>query len=84
MVDTGTHTGNAPGSEALEQHRESKQWIGHQWQESAYGRWGDHDMRTPLCAVREEDGTFTMIYTAKMKNNGFSAVGKCTLGWAAE
>lgn len=41
----------------------------------------DHDMRTPLCAVREEDGTFTVIYTAAMKAKGFWAVGKCTLGW---
>jgi len=24
------------------------------------------------------------VYTAKMKDNGFSAVGKCTLGWAAK
>jgi hypothetical protein len=42
---------------------------------------GDHDMRTPLCAVREEDGTFTVIYTAKMKDQEFWAMGKCTLGW---
>jgi hypothetical protein len=42
---------------------------------------GDHDMRTALCAVREDDGTFTVIYTAKMKDKGFWAVGKCTLGW---
>ncbi|MBT3191702.1 MAG: hypothetical protein HN341_04025, partial [Verrucomicrobia bacterium] len=42
---------------------------------------GDHNMRTPLCAVREDDGTFTVIYTAKMKDRGFWGVGKCTLGW---
>ena len=42
---------------------------------------GDHDMRTVLCAVREDDGTFTVVYTAKMKDRGFWAVGKCTLGW---
>jgi hypothetical protein len=42
---------------------------------------GDHDMRTPLCAVREDDGTFTVIYTARMKDKPFWAVGKCTLGW---
>lgn len=42
---------------------------------------GDHDMRTALCAIREDDGTFTVIYTAKMKDKGFWAVGKCTLGW---
>jgi len=42
---------------------------------------GDHDMRTPLGAIREDDGTFTVIYTAKMKDKDFWAVGKCTLGW---
>ncbi|MCP4453722.1 MAG: hypothetical protein GY809_19855 [Planctomycetes bacterium] len=48
-------------------------------------RWagdGDHDMRTAVCAVREDDGTFTVVYTAKMKDRGFWAVGKCTLAWA--
>jgi hypothetical protein len=43
-----------------------------------------NDMRTPLCAVREEDGTFTVIYTGKMKDKGFSAVGKCSLAWASK
>ena len=43
---------------------------------------GDHDMRTALCAVREDDGSFTVVYTAKMKDRSFWAVGKCTLGWA--
>jgi hypothetical protein len=52
----------------------SNQWAGK----------GDHDMRTPLCAVREEDGTFTVIYTAKINGSYFSAVGKCTLGWATK
>jgi hypothetical protein len=42
---------------------------------------GDHDMRTALCAIREDDGTFTVIYTSKMKDKKFWAVGKCTLGW---
>lgn len=44
---------------------------------------GDHAMRTPLCAIEEEDGTFTVIYTARMNVNGenFYAIGKCTLGW---
>jgi hypothetical protein len=49
---------------------------GNQWAGGA-----DHDMRTPLCAVREDDGTFTVIYTAKMQKKEFWAVGKCTLGW---
>ncbi|MGE4587094.1 MAG: hypothetical protein AB7D05_07115 [Mangrovibacterium sp.] len=42
---------------------------------------GDHAMRTPLCAIEEEDGTFTVIYTAMMKqeNRVFYAVGKCSL-----
>jgi len=43
---------------------------------------GDHDMRTALCAIREEDGTFTVIYTARMHRKNFWSVGKCTLGWA--
>lgn len=42
---------------------------------------GDHYMRTPLCAIRNDDGTFTVIYTARMKDKDFWAVGKCTLGW---
>lgn len=44
---------------------------------------GDHMMRTPLCAIPEDDGTFTVVYTARMKENGktFYAVGKCSLAW---
>ena len=44
---------------------------------------GDHYTRTPLCAIQEDDGTFTVIYTATMLVDGerFYAVGKCTLGW---
>ena len=44
---------------------------------------GDHYTRTPLCAIQEDDGTFTVIYTAMMLVAGkrFYAVGKCTLGW---
>jgi hypothetical protein len=44
---------------------------------------GDHDTRTPLCAIEEDDGTFTVIYTARMNTNDnvFYAVGKCTLAW---
>ena len=44
---------------------------------------GDHAMRTPLCAIEEEDGTFTVIYTARMnvKDKSFYAIGKCTLAW---
>jgi len=44
---------------------------------------GDHAMRTPLCAIEEDDGTFTVIYTAMMQREGsrFYAIGKCTLAW---
>ncbi len=45
---------------------------------------GDHSMRTPLCAIEEEDGTFTVIYTAltEVNKKRFYAIGKCTIGWA--
>ena len=45
---------------------------------------GDHAMRTPLCAIEESDGTFTVIYTARTQigGNRFYAIGKCTLAWA--
>lgn len=44
---------------------------------------GDHAMRTPLCAIEEEDGSFTVIYTAMTIVGGkkFYAVGKCSLAW---
>jgi len=44
---------------------------------------GDHYTRTPLCAIEEEEGTYTVVYTAMMKVNGknFYAVGKCSLAW---
>lgn len=43
---------------------------------------GDHSTRTPLCAIEEDDGTFTVIYTALMKKMvNFYSVGKCTLTW---
>lgn len=44
---------------------------------------GDHFTRTPLCAIEEEDGTFTVVYTAMKLVNGkrFYAVGKCSLTW---
>jgi len=48
-----------------------------------WGEPGDHYTRTPLCAIEEDDGTFTVIYTAMMKvnNRNFYAIGKCTLAW---
>ena len=52
-------------------------------------RWaepGDHYTRTPLCAIEEADGTFTVIYTARglFENKPFYAVGKCSLAWKQE
>ena len=44
---------------------------------------GNHSARTPLCAIEEDNGTFTVIYTA-LKSQGekkFYAIGKCTLAW---
>lgn len=54
--------------------------------QSATNLWalpGDHYTRTPLCAIEEEDGTFTVVYTAmtKINNKNFYAVGKCSLAW---
>jgi hypothetical protein len=44
---------------------------------------GDHYTRTPLCAIEEEDGSFTVIYTAmtRINDKNFYAIGKCTLAW---
>lgn len=44
---------------------------------------GDHYTRTPLCAIEEADGTFTVVYTAmtKINNKNFYAIGKCVLAW---
>ncbi|MGF2413361.1 hypothetical protein [Ferruginibacter sp.] len=44
---------------------------------------GDHFTRTPLCAIEEDDGTFTVVYTAMRLVQGrrFYAVGKCSLTW---
>jgi hypothetical protein len=54
--------------------------------QSAKNPWaekGDHYTRTPLCAIEEADGTFTVIYTARMKvgDRNFYAIGKCSLAW---
>lgn len=45
---------------------------------------GDHNTRTPLCAIEEDDGSLTVIYTAVIKNNGkpFYAIGTCKLAWS--
>ena len=44
---------------------------------------GDHYTRTPLCAIEEDDGTYTVVYTAMTKVNGknFYAIGKCSIAW---
>jgi hypothetical protein len=44
---------------------------------------GDHATRTPLCAIEEKDGSFTVLYTAMTKKEGkiFYAIGKCSIGW---
>lgn len=54
-----------------------------QSEKNLWGDPGDHAMRTPLCAIEEDDGTFTVIYTSLTTVNGkkFYAVGKCTLAW---
>ncbi len=54
--------------------------------QSAHKIWaepGDHFTRTPLCAIEEDDGTFTVVYTAMKLVNGkrFYAIGKCVLAW---
>ncbi|WP_175418872.1 glycoside hydrolase family protein [Aureibaculum algae] len=49
-----------------------------------WGDDGDHAMRTPLCAIEEDDGSFTIIYTSKITDANqkpFYAIGKCTLKW---
>ena len=54
--------------------------------QSSANRWalaGDHFTRTPLCAIEEANGNFTVVYTAMMKihNKNFYAIGKCSLAW---
>ncbi|WP_202903797.1 hypothetical protein [Neotamlana nanhaiensis] len=48
-----------------------------------WGKEGDHAMRTPLCAIEEDDGTFTVVYTSMVNDDKktFYAIGKCTLAW---
>lgn len=46
---------------------------------------GDHALRTPLGIVTEDDGTFTVLYTAKTRAQSiFYAIGRCKLGWKSE
>jgi hypothetical protein len=57
-----------------------------QFENDLWGKEGDHAMRTPLCAIEEEDGTFTVVYTSLIndEDNKFYAIGKCTLAWKKE
>lgn len=54
-----------------------------QAEDNLWAEAGDHAMRTPLCAIEEDNGTFTVIYTARMQlnNKKFYAIGKCVLAW---
>jgi len=54
-----------------------------QFEDRAWVKDGNHSLRTPLCAIEEDDGTFTVIYTGLMdlREEAFYAVGKCTLAW---
>jgi len=54
-----------------------------QFDDDLWGKHGDHSMRTPLCAIEEEDGTFTVVYTSMINSDEkrFYAIGKCTLAW---
>jgi hypothetical protein len=54
-----------------------------QYKDNLWAPPGDHVTRTPLCAIEEIDGTFTVIYTAiiKVNDKNFYAVGKCSLAW---
>ncbi len=54
-----------------------------QHKENIWAENGDHFTRTPLCAIEEYDGTFTVVYTAMILVNGkrFYALGKCVMEW---
>jgi hypothetical protein len=54
-----------------------------QFENDLWGKEGHHAMRTPLCAIEEEDGSFTVVYTCLMNDDEktFFAIGKCTLAW---
>lgn len=43
----------------------------------------DHATRTPLGAIEEEDGTFTVVYTARYDKDGrvFFGLGRVVLAW---
>ncbi|MCW3807366.1 hypothetical protein [Plebeiibacterium marinum] len=64
-------------------HWSKEKRIKAQSNDQIWAKDGDHAMRTPLCAIEEEDGTFTVLYTAMMKKEGnnFYAIGKCVIAW---
>ena len=64
-------------------HWSPEQRVKVQFPDHLWAANGDHSTRTPLCAIEEQDGSFTVIYTALTTKNGkkFYAVGKCTLAW---
>jgi hypothetical protein len=73
--------GYSISEDGLDWSKESR--IKVQFENQAWAKEGNHSLRTPLCAIEEEDGTITVIYTALMdhREEAFYAVGKCTLAW---
>ncbi|WP_256009334.1 hypothetical protein [Desertivirga xinjiangensis] len=73
--------GYSTSSDGLSWTRETRVKV-----QSSKNKWampGDHYTRTPLCAIEEKNGTFTVVYTAMMnvKDRNFYAIGKCSLAW---
>lgn len=64
-------------------HWEKEIRVKAQFDDQLWAKEGDHSMRTPLCAIEEDDSTFTVIYTALVNDaeKRFYAIGKCTLAW---
>ena len=54
-----------------------------QSEKNIWAKPGDHATRTPLCAIEEDNGSFTVIYTAMTNadDKNFYAVGECRLAW---
>ncbi|SNR43976.1 hypothetical protein SAMN04488009_1736 [Maribacter sedimenticola] len=63
-----------------------EQRIKIQYESNLWAEDGDHATRTPLCIIQEDDGTFTVIYTAimKLKEQKFYAIGACSLAWTTK
>lgn len=64
-------------------HWSKEKRIKVQQKDHIWAQKGDHATRTPLCAIEQQDGTFTVIYTAMVRHNDqdFYAVGQCRLAW---